>query len=78
MDIINDVLQKTTNEVSPLVKSGITTLTYCVHIGSIFVESFMNKTKKITRDNIDDTEILEKDQKYANGKRNGQTHSCQT
>ena len=58
LDIINNALQKTTNEVSPLVKSGITTLTYCVHIGSIFVEYFINKTKKITRDNIDYIDIL--------------------
>ena len=43
-----------------MVKSGIATLTYCVHIGSIFIEYFMNKTKKVTRDNIDDTEILMK------------------
>ena len=37
-DIINEALLKTTNEVSPLVKSEITTLIYCVHIGSISVE----------------------------------------
>ena len=60
LDIINDGLQKTTNEISSLVKSGIATLTYCVYIGSIFVEYFMNKIKKRTRENIDDTEILMK------------------
>ena len=60
LDIIDDALEKTTDEVSPLVKSGIVTLTYCVHIGSIFIEYFMNKTKKITKDNITETEILMK------------------
>ena len=58
LGIINNALLKTKNEVSPLVKSRISTLTYCVHIGSIFIEYFMNKTKNITKDNIDETEHL--------------------
>ena len=36
--IINDALLKTINEVLPLVKSIIATLTYYVHIRPIFVE----------------------------------------
>ena len=47
--IINDALLKTINEVLPLVKSRIATLTYYVNFGPIFVEYFMNKTKNIIK-----------------------------
>ena len=58
LGIIKDTLLKTTNEVFLLVKSGISTLNYCVHIGSTFIQYFMNKTKKITKDNIEEIELL--------------------
>ena len=60
LDIINNASLNTINEVSPLVISEIATFIYCIHLGPIFVEYFMNKTKKIPIDNIGEREILVK------------------
>ena len=87
LGIIHDALLNTANEISPLKIRVIDTLAYCVHIGLIFDEYFMNKTKIMTKDNSDETDflmkklflfcLLNKDQKHANGKRNGLIHLCQ-